>query len=157
MQTEYSQNGKSDTYEFFGIASTPEESLVESGMVMRNTRGDEYEVYFKVADLTYGWGIIYRSEIEDIIKGRSWVPEETVQKIVKSCGEKKETFLDLPIEFQIFTIRTILGHTNTFGKTIETYTFDEVLKTINSVDNPVEEEIEEEREETKIIKFESNN
>ena len=145
MQTEYSQNGLKDTSVFFGIEDTPETSLLEYGMVMRNTRGDEYEVYFKVAEGLYGWGVIYKSEIERIISNNSWVPVDKVDLILSKSEQTKESFLLMPIELQIFTIRMVLGHTNTFGKTIDVHTFDEVMRAINSdkeEDEIVEEEIE---------------
>ena len=145
MQTEYSHNGLKDTSVFFGIEDSAETSLLEYGMVMRNTRGDEYEVYFKVAEGLYGWGVIYKSEIERIITNNSWVPVDKVNLILSKSEQTKESFLLMPIELQIFTIRMVLGHTNTFGKTIDVHTFDEVMRAINSdkeEDEVVEEEIE---------------
>lgn len=144
MKAEYSLNGNEGNG-FFGIGETIEASLLDYGMVMRNTRGDEYEVYFKVMEGYYGWGTIYKSEIEDIINGKSWVPEEKVEKMLKTSGQTKETFLDMPIELQIFTIRTVLGHSNTFGKTIEVYSTEEVMNAMLPVED-VEEEIDSETE-----------
>ena len=144
MQTEYSLNGNKDTGIFFGIEDTAETSLINYGMVMRNTRGDEYEVYFKVAEGLYGWGVIYKSEIERIINNNSWVPVEKVDLILSKSEQTKESFLLMPIELQIFTIRTVLGHTNTFGKTFDAHTLDEVLRAINA--EKEEDEIVEEDE-----------
>jgi hypothetical protein len=152
MQTESSLNGNKDETSFFSIDDNLETSLSEFGMVMRNTRSDEYEVYFRVAEGLYGWGLICRSDIEDIINEKSWVPKEKIDFILSESQQTKESFLSMPIELQILSIRLGLGHTNTFGKTIETYTLDEVLKIIEK-DSSVEEveEIEEQEEEQETI------
>ena len=145
MQTEYSQDGN-ETCGFFGIGDTIEESLADYGMVMRNTRSDEYEVYFRVAEGLYGWGIIYQSEIESIVNGNSWVPNDKVKKILEQSEQTKESFLSIPIELQIFTIRMVLGHTNTFGKTIETYTTEDVVRAFTPLEDVEEEEVTEAEE-----------
>jgi plasmid maintenance system antidote protein VapI len=122
MNTVHSQSGVvRDETEFFGVDEDIMTSLTEYGLLIRNTRSDEYEAYYKVAQDRYSWSIIYKSEISDMVNGKSWLNANQIKKLLTSCGQTLESFMELPFEYQISAVRGFLGHTNTFGKTIEVF------------------------------------
>lgn len=138
MNTVHSQNGiVRDETEFFGVDEDITISLTEYGLLIRNTRSDEFEAYYKVAQDRYSWGIIYKSEISDLVNGKSWLSSNKIEKLLASCGQTLESFMELPFEYQVSAVRGFLGHTNTFGKTIEVFDTSEVLKLIQSNANNI--------------------
>lgn len=115
--------------EWFGTDASLEISLHEYGMVATAGKDyeDEYFVLYKVSDNAYDTGYIRENELNNLMKGNSWVEP---QDILKFTGLTLDEWMELSFIHKLSDLVGYYGFGNLMGSSYHTITKKEADKLI---------------------------
>jgi hypothetical protein len=105
-------------HRFNGIDVCRATSLFEYGFIAQkhtSSYPDEYFIIYDQGNEVYGTTFLRESELDSLIKGKSWADEESVASMLASCGETKEEWLGRPFILKVMDCLSQWGQLDILG------------------------------------------
>lgn len=101
-----------------GNTDNPILSLMNSGLICKQYKGDSYVCIYK-NDTDYDFGFIRDYDVKELLDGKDWIDLETANKFLEYCGLTRSEYDRLPMVNKLYSLFQYFKVDNIMGKCID--------------------------------------